>query len=180
MSRGSQKRVTMSNMLLQPADFQTVQTALGTWHRHLSVGGDYYAEFTSHRRLLGLPLVHYTHGRHPQTGRRKTAMGIVAVGRIAIGVFAVGQLAIGFCPLGQLSLGLVVGIGQLALGLAAMGQIALADVFCIGQIAIGHIAIGQCAVGHYVLGQARYGAHILTMKGAVAAARHFFRMLTGS
>jgi len=169
----------MSNLLLQQIEFQTEETSFGTWQRHLSVGGRYYAEFKSHRRVFGMPLVHYTHGRNPQTGGRTIAVGVVAVGRIAVGVFPVGQLAIGLCPVGQLSLGLILGIGQLATGVAAIGQVALGALFGAGQLATGYIAIGQLALGFYALGQAGFGAHVLSMKVKDAAARHFFRFLFG-
>jgi hypothetical protein len=166
----------MSNLLLQPIDLKTEQTAWGTWQRYLSAGGSYYAEFISHRRILGLPLLHYTSGRDPRTGRRKIALGIVAMGRIAVGFFPVGQLAIGLCPIGQLSLGLILGIGQLATGLCAVGQFALGIIFGVGQLATGFIAIGQMAMGYYALGQAAFGTHIVTAKSAAAALRHFLRL----
>jgi hypothetical protein len=166
-------------VLLQKVEFQTEENALGTWQRYLSAGGRYYAEFKSHRRMFGMPLLHYTHGRNPRTGRRTIAVGVVAVGRIAVGVFPVGQVAIGLCPVGQLSLGLIFGIGQLATGVAAIGQLALGVLFGAGQFATGYIAIGQFALGFYALGQVAVGAHVFSMKVKDAAARHFFHFLFG-
>ena len=60
----------MKNLLLQPVEFKVERTAWGSWRRHLSEEGRYFAEFRSHAELLGWPLLHYTHGVNPQTGRR--------------------------------------------------------------------------------------------------------------
>jgi hypothetical protein len=169
----------MQNMLMEPVEFKVDQTSFGTWKRHLSVSGSYYAEFVSNARVLGMPLVHYTRGRNPQTGRRTLARGFVAIGRIAVGIFPVGQLAIGVCPVGQLSLGLLLGIGQLTTGVVAIGQMAFGALLGIGQFTTGYFAIGQIAVGYYALGQIGLGAHVWSMRVRDAAARRVFKFLWG-
>jgi hypothetical protein len=150
----------MQNVLQQPADYKIEKTSLGTWRRFLSPSGLSYAEFTSHRRYFGLPLVSYTSGRCPETGRCKMAKGVVAIGRFALGVVPIGQVAIGVFPIGQLSLGLVFGIGQLATGFFAVGQAAIGMVFGFGQLATGVVAIGQLALGWHVLAQIGVGAEV--------------------
>jgi hypothetical protein len=165
------------NTLLQPVDFQIEQTPFGAWKRHRTAAGSYFAEFTSTRQIFGLPLFHYVTGKDPQTGRRKMAVGIVAIGRIAIGVFPIGQLAIGLFPFGQLSLGLIVGFGQLATGLISFGQIALGVLLGIGQISTGALAIGQFAIGYNVLAQRGFGVHVWDMVTRDPAVGRLFRFL---
>src|ERR1043166_269438 len=74
-------------------------------------------EYRSRLKVLGLPLVHVVRGIDPSSGRRPTAVGIIAVGQVAVGVIAIGQVAVGGISLGQASIGLGWGIGQLAFGL---------------------------------------------------------------
>jgi hypothetical protein len=167
----------MTNYLFQPVDFKIDQTRFGTWRQHLNESGSLFREFTSHASMFGLPLLHYTAGRNPETGRRKIAKGIFAIGRIAIGVFPVGQMAIGLCPIGQLSLGLVFGIGQLATGVFAIGQCAIGVLFGAGQLATGVIAVGQFALGGHVLAQRGFGRHVWDTVNADPAARDFFKRL---
>ena len=42
-----------------------------------------------------LPLVHYTYGKCPETGKRIVAHGVIAVGRLAWGIIAIGQASLG-------------------------------------------------------------------------------------
>ncbi|MEW6647752.1 MAG: hypothetical protein AB1450_11165 [Pseudomonadota bacterium] len=164
----------MQNLLLQPVDFQVEKTAWGTWRRHLSAQGSYYAEFASHAELLGWPLLHYTRGINPQTGRRTTARGVIAVGRVAVGGIALGQAAFGLCAIGQAGLGLLFGLGQAASGWYALGQLALGVEFGIGQLATGYTAVGQLALGEYVLAQLGIGSHLWTPEQSdPAAVAHF-------
>lgn len=141
-------------------DYKIEKTSFGTWRRFVGPNGLSYAEFTSHRHCFGLPLVSYTSGRCPETGRRKMAKGVLAVGRFAVGIVPIGQVAIGVFPIGQLSLGLVFGVGQLATGLFAVGQAAIGVVFGFGQLATGVVAIGQLALGWHVMAQLGVGAHV--------------------
>ncbi len=162
------------NLLLEPVQYRVETTRLGSWRRFLYPDGRLFAEYRSHARLLGLPLLHYTCGICPETGRRRTARGIVAVGRRAIGVLAIGQLAAGGLAVGHLALGLVVGLGQAAVGLAAIGQLALGWHLGLGQAATGHTAVGQVAYGEYVLAQIGVGAHVWDQRGTdPEAAEHF-------
>jgi hypothetical protein len=167
----------MDNLLLQNVEYKIDETPRGVWRRFLYPTGELYEEFTSHRRLLGLPLVHYTRGRCPETGKRKTAKGVIAVGRVAVGVVAVGQMATGFIAIGQLALGVLFGLGQAATGAACLGQLALAAGFGLGQFVTGHVAIGQFAFGHYVLAQLGVGVHVWDTQGTDPAAEQFFRSL---
>lgn len=164
----------MKNLLLSKPEYQIEETSLGTWKRFLYPSGQSYAEFTSSLRLLGLPLLHYTSGRCPETGRRRIARGIIAVGRVAFGFFAVGQAAFGVVAVGQLALGLLLGLGQLAAGLGAFGQLCI-GVLSVGQIAIGAVAVGQVAVGIYSLGQQGFGIHVWAAHHTDPLAREFFQ-----
>ncbi|MDP9174759.1 MAG: hypothetical protein M3O30_12965 [Planctomycetota bacterium] len=144
----------MTNSLnYAPVEFKYQETALGTWKKHLNDRGQLFEEFVSHRKVFGLPLVHYTRGRNPLTGKGEIARGVFAVGRIAVGIFPVGQLAIGICPVGQLSIGLLFGAGQMATGLVAIGQLALGGFLGIGQFATGFLAIGQMGMGYHTIAQ---------------------------
>jgi hypothetical protein len=96
----------MKNQLTEQVDYQVRRTRLGTWRRFLYPSGHLYSEFTSHADLLGLPLLHYTSGVCPETGRRRTARGVIAVGARALGLLALGRVALGAVALGQASLGL--------------------------------------------------------------------------
>ena len=58
----------------------TQTTVFGRWRRCRFANKRYFKEFVSHRRLWGVPLVHYVAGRDPQTGRRAVAKGIIAIG----------------------------------------------------------------------------------------------------
>ncbi|QTA89306.1 hypothetical protein [Desulfonema magnum] len=165
----------MKNMLLEKPDYKIEKTRYGTWRRHLSVSGLYFAEFTSHRVLFGLPLFHYTRGICPETGRRIIAKGIVAVGRIAAGGIAIGQASFGLIAVGQLAAGILFGLGQGCSGMFALGQLAIGFILGIGQISTGIVAIGQIAIGKYVLAQTGLGQHIWTQKVTDPQAVRFFK-----
>ncbi len=72
----------MNNRLLEKVEYQIVKIRIGVWRRHLAPSGAYFAEFRSHGQVFGLPLLHYTRGIRPDTGRRIVAKGVVAVGRL--------------------------------------------------------------------------------------------------
>lgn len=150
-------------MLLDRVEYKIERTRLGEWRRFLYPNGMSFAEFTSHERFLGLPLIHYTSGICPETGSRKIAKGVLAVGRIAAGICAVGQASAGVVAVGQVSVGLVFALGQAAFGFFSVGQLALALSFCLGQFAAAHTAIGQFGFGKYVLAQMGMGEHVWTM-----------------
>ena len=100
-------------------------------------------EYRSRLKVFGLPLVHVVRGIDPSSGRRPTAVGIIAVGQIAVGVLAIGQVAIGGISVGQASIGLGWGIGQLAFGLLAAGQVAAGLFGAAGQLAVAPHALGM-------------------------------------
>jgi hypothetical protein len=167
----------MKNLLLEPIDYKIEKTRWGTWRRHLSPSGSYFAEFTSHGMLFGLPMLHYTRGLCPETGSRKTAKGIIAVGRLAVGLIAFGHASFGLIAFGQLAVGILFGLGQACTGLFAVGQLAIAAVFGIGQFVTGFVAVGQFAIGKYVLAQAGLGKHIWNPNAADPEAVEFFKTL---
>ena len=137
--------------------------------------GTSFHEFKSHIGLLGLPLIHYTYGKNPETGRRVVAKGVIAVGRIAYGIIAIGQVSIGLLAIGQFAIGFLFGLGQLSIGLAAIGQAAIGVYFGLGQVAVGQVAIGQLAYGKYVLAQLGFGENVLSMTRRDDAAFEFFK-----
>lgn len=167
----------MPNVLLEEIEYKTTETSFGKWRRYGYIDGTSYHEFVSHTKILGLPLLHYTFGRNPEIGRRKCAMGIIAVGRFACGVIAIGQFCGGVVAVGHISVGILLGLGQLATGIWAVGQVALGLVFGLGQFATGHVAIGQIAYGKYVLAQLGSGKFIWTMQHSDWQAVEFFRNL---
>jgi hypothetical protein len=168
----------MGNVLLEKVELEVIRTRSGTWRRYLFSTGARFAEYTSHARILGLPLVHYTCGVNPETGGRVVARGVFAFGRIATGVFAFGQAAFGLLAFGQLAVG-PIAIGQGALGLLAAGQLAVGAALALGQIAVGWVAIGQVGVGTWVLAQAGVGSHLWTPGAADPEAGRFFRSVLG-
>jgi hypothetical protein len=167
----------MNNILLEKVEYKVDRTRFGVWRRFVYPTGKYFAEFKSHKTLFGWPLLHYTRGICPETGRRIVAKGVVAVGRLAVGILALGQAAAGIVAVGQLGLGAVLGLGQGATGLAAVGQIALGVKFGLGQLATGRVAIGQLAAGKYVLAQFGFGEHVWSMTRGDPEAVRFFKEL---
>jgi hypothetical protein len=168
----------LENLQNQAIDWKITETGFFTIKSFVYPTGLSYAEYTSHARVGAWPLVHITLGRSPETGRRKTAKGVIAIGRIALGVLPIGQLAIGLFPIGQLALGLGLALGQGAFSLGmALGQVAVAPVFAAGQIAVAYAAVGQLALGYYCIAQAAVGVHIWTMKVKDPAVLEFFRNL---
>jgi len=167
----------MSNLLLEDVEYRIQETRLGVWRRYLYPTGARFHEFKSHATFLGWPLVHYTHGICPDTGRRIVAKGVVAVGRLAVGGLAIGHASFGIVALGQLAIGILLGLGQAATGLAAAGQAAIGAFFGLGQLATGTVTIGQLGWGTYVLAQRGFGEHVWSSSMADPAAVEFFKSL---
>lgn len=167
----------MSNLLLQEVEYKIQETNFGIWHRYMYINGTSFHEFKSYASLFGLPLVHFTYGRCPETGRRVIAKGIIAVGRLACGVIAIGHASLGLVAVGQLALGIIFGLGQLSTGITAVAQFAISMYFGLGQFATGYIAIGQFAIGKYVLAQAGIGEFVLSMTRADQQAIEFFKSM---
>ena len=141
--------------------------------------GNRFAEYRSHRTWGTLPLVHYTYGKCPETGKRITVRGVVAVGRFAHGIIAIGQVSMGVVAIGQLSLGVLLCVSQAAFGGIAIGQAAIGLLFGAGQLATGQVAIGQLAFGSYVLAQLGCGSHIVDSRMVDPIAKDFFLKLIG-
>jgi hypothetical protein len=169
----------MQNLLLNPLEIEyaTEETPWGTWRRFLFPDGQMFAEFRSHNSLLGLPWIHMTWGRCPETMRRITAKGVFAVGKFAVGGVAIGHVSLGGIAVGQLGLGLLLGVGQATTGLFALGQLAIGGVVGIGQLTCGALAIGQLAYGQFVLAQFGLGEYVWDMRRADFEAVKFFKML---
>lgn len=171
---GKPDSIASDNLLLREIQYKIEETSLGTWRRFMYSNGQVFAEFVSHGRLFGMPLIHYTWGRSPETGRRIIARGMIAVGRLAVGVVAIGHASAGLIAIGQLAIGMAFGLGQAAFGLACVGQLALGVLLGLGQFVTGYVAVGQFALGAYVLAQFGLGVHVWDMRGAAPAAKAFF------
>ncbi|MAE63606.1 MAG: hypothetical protein CMJ18_04990 [Phycisphaeraceae bacterium] len=167
----------MENTLLQPVEYKVEETAFGVWRRFGYPNGTVFEEFRSHGHFFNLPILHYTRGKCPETGRRIVARGFIAIGRLAIGVIAIGHASAGVFAIGQLALGLLFGLGQATTGIVAAGQLAIGLAFGLGQFASGYVAIGQFGIGHYVLAQIGVGTHVVDMRGVSGVAAEFFRSL---
>jgi hypothetical protein len=165
----------MENQLFQKIEYKYDETPRGVWRRFLYPNGQLFEEFVSHARVGELPLLHYTYGKCPETGKRIVARGVVAIGRLAVGVVAIGHASLGLIAIGQLAVGFLFGLGQAATGMVALGQLAVAGIFGLGQLATGFVAIGQFGFGRYVLAQLGQGTHVWDMRGASPVAQQFFR-----
>ena len=150
----------MKNLLLERIEYKVEETPHGVWRRFVYPTGESFAEYRSGTLVFGLPLVHFTRGKCPETGKRVVAKGFIAVGRMAVGVIAIGQASAGIIALGQASLGLLFCMAQAGAGIMAIGQLALGMQFGAGQLASGVTAIGQLAIGKYVLAQLGFGRYI--------------------
>ncbi len=165
----------MANLLLEEVEYKIQETSFGVWRRYMYINGTSFHEFKTHKTMFGLPLIHYTYGRSPETGRRVCAKGIIAVGRIACGFLAIGQAALGLLAIGQLAIGVILGLGQLSSGIAALGQVAIGAYLGLGQFVAGYIAIGQFALGKYVLAQLGIGEFVWSTRRLDPQAVEFFR-----
>ena len=167
----------MGNLLLEKIDYKIEKTELGTWRRYVYPTGMRFAEFRSHATWGGLPLLHYTSGICPETGKRIVAKGVIAAGRIAAGLLAIGQASFGLIAIGQLGLGLILGLGQASSGFYAVGQLAVGAAFGLGQLATGYTAIGQFAYGKYILAQTGFGTYAVLPGHSDPEALEHFRTL---
>jgi len=167
----------MKNLLLEKVDYLTEKTAKGTWRRFVYPNGGCFEEYKSDKTWFGLPLIHYTRGICPETGKRIIAKGVIAIGRLAAGILAIGHASFGVISVGQLAIGLLFGLGQAATGVLSIGQLALGVLFGLGQITTGHISIGQFAFGNYVLAQIGFGKHVWSQELSDPVAIDFFRSL---
>ena len=167
----------MRNLLLERVEYKVEETPRGVWRRFVYPDGKYFAEFRSNTEVFGMPLLHYTRGICPETGRRVVARGFLAVGRRAVGVIAVGQASAGIIAIGQASVGIVLSLAQAGAGMLAVGQLAAGVLFGLGQLSTGVTAIGQLAAGQYVLAQLGFGQHLWTPEQADPVAVQYFRDL---
>ncbi|MFC1479485.1 hypothetical protein ACFL6F_02710 [Planctomycetota bacterium] len=152
----------MPNLQNTEIDYLIKENEQGIWRSYVYESGKSFREYRSKTEIMGLPLIHFTYGKCPETGRRIVAKGFIAVGRLSCGVIAIGHASLGLIAFGQLALGALV-FAQAAFGLVGLGQLAIMLVMGIGQIATGYVAIGQVVFGYYVLGQIGWGVHAWTM-----------------
>jgi hypothetical protein len=174
---GGFRMSAIPNMLLANVEYQETDTRLGHWRRFVYPNGMLFEEFVSHRRMLGMPLLHFTRGKCPETGKRVTARGVIAIGRFALGLVALGHVSAGLIAIGQVSAGILLGFGQVSTGAFALGQLAIGSLLGIGQFATGYATIGQVAFGKYVLAQVGFGENVWDTRGASPAAIQFFKSL---
>lgn len=167
----------MKNLLLEDIEYKVEKTGRGVWRRFVYPDGGYFAEFRSHRSLFGWPLLHYTHGKCPETGRRIVAKGIIAVGRLAVGVLGIGHASAGVIAIGQASAGLLFGLGQATVAVFAVGQVALGIELGLGQVATGETVVAQIGAGEYVLAQFGVGEYLWTPERADPEAVTYFQTL---
>jgi hypothetical protein len=167
------------NLLLTEIQYLIEETPRGTWRRFVYTSGERFAEYKSKRMWGNLPLVHYTYGRCPETGKRITARCVIAIGRFAHGMIAIGQVSLGLIAIGQLSVGVLFCAAQAAFGGCCIGQAAVGMLVGVGQFATGQVAIGQIAVGAYVLAQIGWGTQVIDMHGVDPLAKDFFLRLIG-
>src|SRR5208337_3402847 len=104
----------LQNQLLCDIQYKIDETFWGIWRRFLYPNGQLFEEFISHASFFGLPWLHYTRGKCPETGERIVAKGVIAVGRLACGIVAVGHASLGVLAIGQLAIGLLFGLGQVS------------------------------------------------------------------
>jgi hypothetical protein len=121
---GSHAIPSPDNLILQDVQYAVTETKLGRWRRYAYLAGALFEKFLAFHRLFGLPTLHYTRGKCPETSKRIVAKGIIAIGRLAVGVIAIGHPAVGVIAIGQLGLGLLLGLGQLTSDFACLGQMA--------------------------------------------------------
>jgi hypothetical protein len=167
----------MKNMLFESVEYKIDSTRFGVWRRFVYPNGNRFTEFKSHRHYFSLPLIHFTFGLCPETGKRVIARGVIAVGRLATGILAVGHASFGLIAVGQLAVGIGFGLGQASTGVCAIGQLAMALSLALGQIAVGQTAIGQVAVGTYAMGQTGWGRYLWTPQRADPEAVIYFKAL---
>jgi len=167
------------NVLLEDIQYQIEETANGVWRTFLYPSGQRFSEFKTHMTWGNVPLLHYTYGICPETGKRITARGVIAVGRFAHGLVALGQVSLGLIALGQFSFGLIFCFAQFGAGAISIGQAAIGVLFGAGQLATGQIAIGQFAYGHYVLAQLGLGKYVIDSRMVDPTAKEFFLGLIG-
>ena len=121
-------------------------------------------EYRSKAEIFGWPLLHVVSGPDPQTGRKRIAKGVIAVGDIAIGGLAFGGVACGIFAFGGASVGLFA-FGGAALGLLlAMGGAAIGTGLSIGGLAVGMIAMGGIAVGGFGYGGVAFAGRAISAR----------------
>lgn len=120
---------------------------------HKAGSRPFHFEYTSEKKIKGIPLVHVNVG----IGKCK-AKGIIAIGNAATGIIAIGLAAQGLVSVAFASLGLFA-FGWLSVGLAAFGTVAV-GVLSFGAVAVGIVTFGGLSVGVYSMGGMAVGLRI--------------------
>ena len=132
------------NLLHSAPDYKLTHTRFGVRRDWMNEAGVRYSDYRSHRQILGMPIVAMASGISPETGRKVTAVGFIAIGQRARGVVAIGQFSVGAIAIGQVAIGSFVAVGQFSVA-----------PLCLGQLAVGLIGAGQvgiAAVGAFMSG----------------------------
>jgi len=126
-------------------------------------------EYQSKAAIGSWPLLHIVFGKDTQTGRFKTARGMVAIGNQATGVLAMGVFAKGLIAWGVMSFGLL-SFGVVSAGLVSMGVVSLALFGSYGVFACAPFAFGVTAIGYLAAGVRVLGVHAADLQGIDAHA----------
>ena len=112
-------------------DLRTLRSDSGAVNKPARKG-----EWSTKKHLFGLPLVHIAWGYDPETGNKRIARGIVAIGEVAVGGIAIGGISLGG-----------IAVGGISVGLASAGGIALALWLAWGAVSVGMQPYGVVAIG---------------------------------
>lgn len=135
-------------------------------------------EYKSRATLFGLPWLHIATGLDPQTGKRRIATGIIAIGNMARGGIALGGVAIGGIAMGGVALG-GIAFGGLGLGLVALAGMAVGFLAAFGGGAIAPVALGGGSIGYYGFGGGTLAKHGMSAMGIDPEAWDFFQPWIG-
>ena len=131
-------------------------------------------EWSSRARVFGYPVIHIASGFNPETGKKRIARGLVAIGDVAIGglamggvgmgVIGMGGCGLGLVGIGGLGVGLLQGVGGLGVGAVANGGGAIGGIAS-GGGALGGIAVGGGSLGYVALGGGAFGTYTVSGRG---------------
>jgi hypothetical protein len=136
-------------------------------------------EYRSKATLFGWPLLHVALGVNPATGRKRSAMGILAVGTAPRGVIAFGDVAVGVIACGIFGYGLI-SISVVGVGVVALGSVALGLWLALGGVAVAPIALGGAAFGWFASGAIVWGKHAISPRTYDPVADKFFNPMAAN
>jgi predicted Ser/Thr protein kinase len=135
-------------------------------------------EYKSRATLFGFPWLHVATGINPDTGERRIATGVIAIGNVARGGIALGGVAIGGIAFGGLALG-GIAFGGLGLGLVALAGMAIGLLAAFGGGAIAPVALGGGSIGYYGFGGGTLAKYGMSAMGVDPEAWDFFQPWVG-